>query len=165
MKKRKELDALVAHSCSGKRVVGCGGVASPQDQLLAESTDEQDDYWSGKDRGGNGSNGGGGAPRCRLFLRRRFLGSLLRACTAALVFACVVATTTVMWLFIDIREQVTSLRNKLDQGALRFILEVALNVSWSPRLTVCYVGLTFIPGVAHNIFQSLLHMLEIYLCV
>ncbi|XP_069674358.1 EF-hand calcium-binding domain-containing protein 14-like isoform X1 [Periplaneta americana] len=120
MKKRKELDALVAHSGPGKRTGGGvgggkrngGGGASSQDQLLSESTDEQDDYWSGKDRG---SSGGGSGPRCRLFLRRRVCGSLLRACTAALVFACVVATTTVMWLFIDIREQVTSLRNELDQ--------------------------------------------------
>jgi hypothetical protein len=122
MKKRKELDALVAHSGLGKRVG-----PSSQDQLLSESTDEHDDYWSGKDRGGGGggssgggggSSGGSGVPRCRLFFRRRAYGSLLRACTAALVFACVVATTTVMWLFIDIREQVTSLRNELDQGAV-----------------------------------------------
>lgn len=120
MKKRKELDALVAHSGPGKRVGGGGGGASSQDQLLSESTDEQDDYWSGKDRGSGGSNGGGGGPRCRLILRRRVCGSLLRACTAALVFACVVATTTVMWLFIDIREQVTSLRNELDQGAVLY---------------------------------------------
>jgi hypothetical protein len=120
MKKRKELDALVAHSGPGKRVGGGGGGggSSPQDQLLSESTDEHDDYWSGKDRGGGGSNGGGGGTRCRLFYRRRLFGSLLRACTAVLVFTCVVATTTVMWLFIDIREQVTSLRNELDQGAV-----------------------------------------------
>lgn len=118
MKKRKELDALVAHSGPGKRLGGGGG-SSPQDQLLSESTDEHDDYWSGKDRGSGGSSGGGGGgPRCRLFYRHRLLGSLLRACTAFLVFACVVATTTVMWLFIDIREQVTSLRNELDQGAV-----------------------------------------------
>lgn len=121
MKKRKELDALVAHTGPGKRVGingGGGGGSSPQDQLLSESTDEHDDYWSGKDRGGGGSNGESGGPRCRLFYRRRLFGSLLRACTAVLVFACVVATTTVMWLFIDIREQVTSLRNELDQGAV-----------------------------------------------
>jgi len=118
MKKRKELDALVAHSGPGKRLGGGGGGgSSPQDQLLSESTDEHDDYWSGKDRGSGGSSGGGGGPRCRMFYRRRLFGSLLRACTAFLVFACVVATTTVMWLFIDIREQVTSLRNELDQVA------------------------------------------------
>jgi len=119
MKKRKELDALVAHSGPGKRLGGGGGGgSSPQDQLLSESTDEHDDYWSGKDRSSGGSSGGGGGPRCRMFYRRRLFGSLLRACTAFLVFACVVATTTVMWLFIDIREQVTSLRNELDQGAV-----------------------------------------------
>ena len=99
MKKRKELDALVV---SGKRVK-----RGSQDQLLSETTDEEQDsssHWSSKDR------------RCRVLVRRRVFGSLLRACTASLVFACVVATTTVLWLFIDIREQVTSLRNELDQG-------------------------------------------------
>jgi hypothetical protein len=35
-----------------------------------------------------------------------------------------------MWLFIDIREQVTSLRNELDQGAVCFIHEVAPTVSY-----------------------------------
>jgi len=132
MKKRKELDALVAHSGPGKRLGGGGGGgggSSPQDQLLSESTDEHDDYWSGKDRGSGGSSGGGGGTRCRMFYRRGLFGSLLRACTAFLVFACVVATTTVMWLFIDIREQVTSLRNELDQGAVYCVASCTRSLS------------------------------------
>lgn len=140
MKKRKELDALVAHSGPGKRLGGGG--SSPQDQLLSESTDEHDDYWSGKDRGSGGSSGGGGGPRCRMFYRRRLFASLLRACTAFLVFACVVATTTVMWLFIDIREQVTSLRNELDQGAVYCVVSLTRSFSCCtlalPTISVLY---------------------------
>lgn len=46
MKKRRELDALVAHSlakraCNAKRQAG-NGVTS-QDQLLSQSTDDQED--------------------------------------------------------------------------------------------------------------------------
>ena len=157
MKKRKELDALVAHSGPGKRLGGgSGGGSSPQDQLLSESTDEHDDYWSGKDRGSGGSSGGGGGPRCRLLYRRRLFGSLLRACTAFLVFACVVATTTVMWLFIDIREQVTSLRNELDQGAVYYVASRfrSFYVVSLLFLFLCYSATMYAPEVAHNVVLS-----------
>lgn len=105
MRKRKELDALGAR---GRRSGGGGGVSS-QDGLLSESTDEQESagaQWRAKRRTGGG----------RPWPRRRACLGVLRACTLVLVFACVVATTTVMWLFIDVREQATFLRNQLDQG-------------------------------------------------
>ncbi|XP_014256694.1 EF-hand calcium-binding domain-containing protein 14 [Cimex lectularius] len=113
MRKRKELDALVG-GVSAKRVGGCkrpgsGGV-SPQDQLLSESTGEED-YWGTKMNGKEKrryANGGvkRGSGAC---------SALLRLCTVLLIMACVVATVTVMWLFIDIREQATYLRSQLDQ--------------------------------------------------
>lgn len=109
MKKRKELDALVANSvtkrsCGPKRATAGGGISS-QDQLLSESTDDQE-YWVA---------GATKRPRARI-ARRRACGTLFRACCAVLMFACVVATTTVLWLFIDVREQITALRSELDQG-------------------------------------------------
>lgn len=109
MKKRKELDALVANSVTKRSCVAskrgqAGGGISSQDQLLSESTDDQE-YWVA---------GAAKRPRTRL-ARRRACGSLFRACTAILMFACVIATTTVLWLFIDIREQITALRSELDQ--------------------------------------------------
>ena len=53
MRKRRELDALVAHSLAkgakgGGRHAASNGVAS-HDQLLSNSTDEQEDYsWVGR---------------------------------------------------------------------------------------------------------------------
>lgn len=109
MRKRKELDALGKRGPGNKR--GTGGGVSSQDQLLSESTDEQDDFWSSTTKGRTDSGS-----RRSFMAKRRACWSLLRACTLALVFACVVATTTVMWLFIDVREQAAFLRNELDQG-------------------------------------------------
>lgn len=42
--------------------------------------------------------------------------AIVRACIALLVLACVIATLTAMWLFIDVREQVFSLRTEIEQG-------------------------------------------------
>lgn len=105
MRKRKELDALGRR---GRRAPSGGGVSS-QDGLLSDTTDDEEWRGSGKARLGRGETRGGWA-------RRRACVGVLRACTLVLVFACVVATTTVMWLFIDVREQATFLRNQLDQG-------------------------------------------------
>lgn len=116
MRKRKELDALVGgvgvkRVGGGNKRPGSGGI-SPQDQLLSESTGDED-YWSttkisskGK-RLYPGAGGKRGSGTC---------SALLRLCTILLIMACVVATITVMWLFIDIREQTTYLRSQLDQG-------------------------------------------------
>lgn len=112
MRKRKELDALNRRGQSNKRSTP-GGVSS-QDQLLSDSTDEQDEFWT-TTKGRNDSV----SRRSHLLEKRRACTSLLRVCTLMLVFACVVATTTVMWLFIDVREQATFLRNQLDQGTLQ----------------------------------------------
>lgn len=112
MRKRKELDAL------GRRGRRTGGGVSSQDGLLSDSTDEPepDEQWRSKRRTG--------PPACRSWARRRTCLGVLRACTLVLVFACVVATTTVMWLFIDVREQATFLRNQLDQGSIPVGLDV-----------------------------------------
>lgn len=116
MRKRKELDALVSgvgvkRVGGGSKRPGSGGV-SPQDQLLSESTGDED-YWSTakispkSKRHYGGAGGKRGGSTC---------SALLRLCTILLVIACVIATITVMWLFIDIREQTTYLRSQLDQG-------------------------------------------------
>lgn len=116
MRKRKELDALVGgvgvkRSTGGCKRPGSGGV-SPQDQLLSESTGEEE-YWSSA----KGGSGKGRKLYCTSHGKRHTSActALLRLCTILLVMACVVATITVMWLFIDIKEQTTSLRSQLDQ--------------------------------------------------
>uniref|UniRef100_A0A1B6DNU3 EF-hand domain-containing protein n=1 Tax=Clastoptera arizonana TaxID=38151 RepID=A0A1B6DNU3_9HEMI len=108
MRKRKELDALGRRCPINKRTVV--GEMSSQDQLLSESTDEPNEVWSPTKKERTDSSS-----RRRYLERRRACWSFLRACSLALVFACVVATTTVMWLFIDVREQAAFLRNELDQ--------------------------------------------------
>lgn len=117
MKKRKELDALVAKNVNkrtgdGVKRSSSGGGVSSHDKLLSDSTDEQD-YWT--------SSAGGKPLRCHrrgYIVRKRTCFAFIKTCSAILVFTCVVATTTVMWLFVDVREQVTSLRTELNQGSL-----------------------------------------------
>lgn len=125
MRKRKELDALVGgvgvkRSTGGCKRPGSGGV-SPQDQLLSESTGEEE-YWSSA----KGGSGKGRKLYCTSHGKRHTSActALLRLCTILLVMACVVATITVMWLFIDIKEQTTSLRSQLDQGYFHIMLAV-----------------------------------------
>lgn len=120
MRKRKELDALVGgvgvkRSNGGNKRPGSGGV-SPQDQLLSESTGEEE-YWSST-KGGNCGKGRRHYNSTSSKRKSHACTALLRLCTILLVMACLVATITVMWLFIDIKEQTTYLRSQLDQGYL-----------------------------------------------
>ncbi|XP_049829017.1 uncharacterized protein LOC126267756 [Schistocerca gregaria] len=129
MRKRRELDALA----------GCAKSAA----LLHSASSGDEREWGpapgaavgrrravrsrAKAAGGGGSGGGGGAsgtgsgPAHLLLLRRgrgRAKGAcaaLCRACAAFVVFACVVATLAVMWLFVDLRDQVAALRTQIDQ--------------------------------------------------
>lgn len=93
-----------------------------QDGLLSESTEDQEpdqdveDTWRSKRR----------PAETRVWPRRRACRGVLHACTLVLVFACIVATTTVMWLFIDVREQASFLRNQLDQGNVPALLLKAI---------------------------------------
>lgn len=108
MKKRRELDAK--RNSAQQQSNGC--MQSSRDQLLTASSDEGGPWPpSAKSRAH-------AAAAARARARSRCCRGLLRGCSALLVFACAVATTTVMWLFIDIREQLTSLRTELDQGPL-----------------------------------------------
>jgi len=101
MKKRKELDALVANTVS-KRTSG----VSSHEQLLSDSSDE----WTPSVGVVNG--------RCRRRgnSKRKLCSAVTRACSVLLIFTCAVGTTAVMWLFIDVRQQVASLRTELNQG-------------------------------------------------
>ncbi|KAJ1530448.1 hypothetical protein ONE63_005351 [Megalurothrips usitatus] len=141
MRKRRELDAL-AKRCPASNGVhkrggqGAGGGLSSHDQLLSESSGSGDDssalplpaagykalgplgsngYTPGfavkRRRPGRGGGGGGPYP----LLRQRPCVQVVRACIGLLVLACVIATLTVMWLFIDVREQVFSLRTEIEQ--------------------------------------------------
>lgn len=114
MRKRRELDALVAAN-GLKRYSGYNGgpvCVKPgtnyHDQLLSESTDEQEDYWRARNKAANKRNRPGG-------LKRR-CSSLLNICTLILVFGCITVTTTVLWLFMDLRHQANYLRSEMNQG-------------------------------------------------
>uniref|UniRef100_A0A182K0Z8 Uncharacterized protein n=1 Tax=Anopheles christyi TaxID=43041 RepID=A0A182K0Z8_9DIPT len=110
MRKRRELDALVAHSLAkgskggggGGRHAASNGVAS-HDQLLSNSTDEQEDYsWQPKVRTQS---------RCRT---KRF--SCLRTCGPLLFVSCIFISLGFMyWLYFDIRQQISQYRIRIEQ--------------------------------------------------
>nr|XP_003703590.1 PREDICTED: uncharacterized protein LOC100876911 isoform X1 [Megachile rotundata]XP_012141027.1 PREDICTED: uncharacterized protein LOC100876911 isoform X1 [Megachile rotundata]XP_012141028.1 PREDICTED: uncharacterized protein LOC100876911 isoform X1 [Megachile rotundata]XP_012141029.1 PREDICTED: uncharacterized protein LOC100876911 isoform X1 [Megachile rotundata]XP_012141030.1 PREDICTED: uncharacterized protein LOC100876911 isoform X1 [Megachile rotundata]XP_012141031.1 PREDICTED: uncharact len=101
MKKRKELDALapphtVSRRSSGKR---------SSQELLSDSSDERSEYWNVSTRNGR---------KCR-GRRGRACPGFFKACSAFLACASVLATASLIWLFIDVRQQLTALRTELDQ--------------------------------------------------
>ncbi|KAG5319914.1 EFC14 protein, partial [Acromyrmex charruanus] len=101
MKKRKELDALApAHAISRRN----SGKRSSQ-ELLTDSSDDRSEYWNVSTRNGR---------KCR-GRRGRVCPGFLKACNAFLACASVLATASLIWLFIDVRQQLTALRTELDQ--------------------------------------------------
>lgn len=109
MRKRKELDALVAHSLAkraynnGKRNIAGTGLTS-NDQLLSQSTDDQDDYSWTKVRSGS---------RCRGVKRL----AVFRACGPLVLIMCMLLSLAfVYWLYFDIREQMADYRIRIEQG-------------------------------------------------
>uniref|UniRef100_A0AAG5DK16 Uncharacterized protein n=1 Tax=Anopheles atroparvus TaxID=41427 RepID=A0AAG5DK16_ANOAO len=108
MRKRRELDALVAHSLAkgakggNGRHIASNGVAS-HDQLLSNSTDDQEDYsWQPKVRTQS---------RCRT---KRF--SCLRTCGPLLFVSCIFISLAFMyWLYFDIRQQISQYRIRIEQ--------------------------------------------------
>ncbi|XP_051164807.1 myosin-2 isoform X2 [Leptopilina boulardi] len=101
MKKRKELDALAPHHAVSRR---CNGKRSSQ-ELLSDSSDECSEFWNVSTRG----------PRKSRNRSSQSCPGLLRACSAFLACAAVLATASLIWLFIDVRQQLTTLRSELDQ--------------------------------------------------
>ncbi|XP_072759354.1 uncharacterized protein [Anoplolepis gracilipes] len=78
-------------------------------ELLTDSSDDRSEY-SGILR--NVSTRGGRKCRGR---RGRACPGFLKACNAFLACASVLATASLIWLFIDVRQQLTALRTELDQ--------------------------------------------------
>ncbi|XP_012285792.1 structural maintenance of chromosomes protein 4 isoform X3 [Orussus abietinus] len=74
-------------------------------ELLTDSSDERSEYWTVSTRSARKTRG----------RRRQACPGLLRACNAFLVCTSVLATATLIWLFIDVRQQLTALRTELDQ--------------------------------------------------
>lgn len=101
MKKRKELDALVPPHTVSRR---SSGKRSSQ-ELLSDSSDERSEYWNISARNGR---------KCR-GRRSRACPGFFKACSAFLACASVLATASLIWLFIDVRQQLTALRTELDQ--------------------------------------------------
>ncbi|XP_029157083.1 uncharacterized protein LOC114929658 isoform X3 [Nylanderia fulva] len=80
-----------------------------QPELLTDSSDDRSEY-SGILR--NVSTRGGRKCRGR---RGRGCPGFFKACNAFLACASVLATASLIWLFIDVRQQLTALRTELDQ--------------------------------------------------
>lgn len=104
MRKRRELDALV--SCGGGGHGNRGRGAGAGGPLLGASSDEREEWvMPSRPRSGGRKRRSGCAP----------------ACAALLLCACATATATVVWLFIDVRDQITSLRSQVQFGKLQHI--------------------------------------------
>nr|KAF7400216.1 hypothetical protein H0235_015953 [Vespula pensylvanica] len=102
MKKRKELDALAPPHAVSRRT---SGKRSSQ-ELLTDSSDERSEYWNTSTRSSR---------KCR-GRRSQACPGFLKACSAFLACASVLATASLIWLFIDVRQQLSALRTELDQG-------------------------------------------------
>ncbi|XP_057328921.1 TNF receptor-associated factor family protein DDB_G0272098 isoform X1 [Microplitis mediator] len=102
MKKRKELDALAPSHVISRRV---SGKRSSQ-ELLTDSSDDRSEYWNVSVRGN----------RKTAARRNRSCPGLLKACSAFFGCASLLATASLIWLFIDVRQQLTSLRTEVDQA-------------------------------------------------
>ncbi|KAI4498916.1 hypothetical protein M0802_006091 [Mischocyttarus mexicanus] len=101
MKKRKELDALAPPHAVSRRT---SGKRSSQ-ELLTDSSDERSEYWNTSRRNSR---------KCR-GRRSQACPGFLKACSAFLACASVLATASLIWLFIDVRQQLSALRTELDQ--------------------------------------------------
>lgn len=74
--------------------------------------------------GGGGARGGRllsassdeGEPWARRATRRRRSRPFLRLAAALALCVCVVSAATVLWLFVDVRRQIVSLRIEMDRG-------------------------------------------------
>ncbi|KFB48577.1 hypothetical protein ZHAS_00016891 [Anopheles sinensis] len=136
MRKRRELDALVAHSLAKGAKGGAGrhiasnGVAS-HDQLLSNSTDEQEDYsWQPKVRTQS---------RCRT---KRF--SCLRTCGPLLFVSCIFISLAFMyWLYFDIRQQISQYRIRIEQGRRPYEVVTVVKIKNNKHVVV-----DFLPSLA-----------------
>lgn len=74
--------------------------------------------------GGGGARGGRllsassdeGEPWARRATRRRRSRPFVRLAAALALCVCVVSAATVLWLFVDVRRQIVSLRIEMDRG-------------------------------------------------
>ncbi|KAL2737642.1 uncharacterized protein V1478_001728 [Vespula squamosa] len=74
-------------------------------ELLTDSSDERSEYWNTSTRSSR---------KCR-GRRSQACPGFLKACSAFLACASVLATASLIWLFIDVRQQLSALRTELDQ--------------------------------------------------
>lgn len=118
MRKRRELDALVA-SNGLKRYSGYSGPVCVKpgtnyhDQLLSESTDEQEDYWKTRTKSNNKRS------RPSIFKRRDV--SVISLCITTFVIASLLISGALIWLFFDLRDQTYYLDNELKRGRSEWI--------------------------------------------
>ncbi|KAH8322575.1 hypothetical protein KR074_007461 [Drosophila pseudoananassae] len=104
MKKRRELDALIAQSSSkrGTRRTGAGGATHSQDKLLSVSTDDPEDYaWT---------NVAGSSRRSHRKI------AYFRMCGPVILGVIGILTVTILyWLYFDLRQQLSDYRQKIEE--------------------------------------------------
>ncbi|XP_034480055.1 uncharacterized protein LOC117785898 [Drosophila innubila] len=138
MKKRRELDALIAHSITKK---GSHRTVHSQDKLLSVSTDDPDDYtWmnvEGTTRRGH---------RKKLFLRK--CGPFLFGITTALFVGIL------YWLYFDLRQQISDYRQKVeDVSAISKIFPDTLQ-QWHETTSLLIKNQTFVISQLNDLTQN-----------
>ncbi|XKL59456.1 hypothetical protein PGB90_000472 [Kerria lacca] len=114
MRKRRELDALVAAN-GLKRYGGYNGepvCAKPgtnyHDQLLSESTDEQEDYWRIRNKAA--------CKRSRTIIYQKLWNTVLNFVTLILTVGCVVITGAMLFMISTMKDETNYLRNEVNEG-------------------------------------------------
>ncbi|XP_068148119.1 polyamine-modulated factor 1-binding protein 1 [Drosophila tropicalis] len=102
MKKRRELDALIAHSTAKRNTTNGRRAMHSQDKLLSVSTDDPEDYvWT------NVSGSSRRSHRKNNYFRT--CGPVLIGITSVLIVAIL------YWLYFDLRQQISDYRHKIEE--------------------------------------------------
>ncbi|KAL7737479.1 hypothetical protein ACLKA6_007615 [Drosophila palustris] len=138
MRKRRELDALIAHSITKK---GSHRAVHSQDKLLSVSTDDPDDYtWmnvEGTTRRGH---------RKKLFFRR--CGPFLFGFSTALFVGIL------YWLYFDLRQQISDYRQKVEEvSAISKIFPDTLQ-QWHETTSFLFKNQTFVMSQLNDLTQN-----------
>ncbi|KAH8404076.1 hypothetical protein KR215_009020 [Drosophila sulfurigaster] len=138
MKKRRELDALIAHSITKK---GSHRTIHSQDKLLSVSTDDPDDYtWmnvEGTTRRGH---------RKKLYFRKcaPFLFGITTALFVGILY----------WLYFDLRQQISDYRQKVEEvSAISKIFPDTLQ-QWHETTSFLIKNQTFVINQLNELNQN-----------
>ncbi|KAH8413845.1 hypothetical protein KR222_009159 [Zaprionus bogoriensis] len=137
MKKRRELDALIAHSITKR---GIRRAVQSQDKLLSVSTDDPDDYtWMNVESSTRRNS------RKKVFFLK--CSNVLFGISTALFM------TILYWLYFDLQQEVSDYRRKIEEGKFKIQLTI---VFYLCKRMQSYISLIFAVSAISKIFPDTL---------